>query len=206
MYSMVLMAAIATSGDAASFHWRSHGCCGGAPVVVRAAPAIHTVGCYGCTGCSGCSGPVVRHGCSCTGCFGSSWSCTGCCGGGCCGGLVTWATPARVAPPMAAPEHAAPKADEKKPASIELELPADASLFVDGRAVPGSGKTRAFATPELPAGRTFFYDMAAEILVDGAAVRQEIRVVVTAGETLKHSFGDLIAKAQSAKPATVATK
>jgi uncharacterized protein (TIGR03000 family) len=207
MYSLVLMTAFATTGDTASFHWRSAGCCGGAPVV-RSAPVIYTVGCYGCTGCTGCTGcggyvvgPVVRQGCGCTG-----WSCTGCCGGGCCGGIVTWATPARVAPPMAAPEPAAPKAAEKKPASIELELPADATLFVDGRAVPGSGAKRSFATPELPAGRSYYYDMAAEILVDGTPVRQELRVHVAAGETLQHSFGDLIAKAKSAKPATVATK
>jgi uncharacterized protein (TIGR03000 family) len=203
MYSLVLMTAVASSGDAASFHWRSAGCCGGAPVVVRSAPVIYSVGCYGCTGCTGCTGcggftvgPVVRYGYSCMGCF-------GCCGGGCCGGIVTGATPARVAPPAPMAE---PNTAEKKPASIELELPADAVLFVDGRAVPGSGATRAFATPELIAGRTYFYDMAAEITIDGKPARQELRVVVSGGETHKHTFNDLIARSKSAAPATVAKK
>ncbi|MBL8866913.1 MAG: TIGR03000 domain-containing protein [Planctomycetia bacterium] len=143
----------------------------------------------------------MQHGCGCTG-----WSCTGCFGGGCCGGIVTWATPARVAPPMAAPEPAAPKADDKKPASIEIELPAEAKLIVDGQVVPGTGASRAFTTPALLADRTYYYEMSAELPIDGAMVRQELRVVVRGGEIVKESFGELLAKVKAANTATVANK
>jgi uncharacterized protein (TIGR03000 family) len=104
---------------------------------------------------------------------------------------------------MDTPKAAQP---EKKPASIELELPADATLSVDGQAVPGQGAARSFATPELQSGRTYYYDMAAEIRIDGQPVRQEIRVIVRGGESVKHAFGELMAKARSAEASGVAKK
>lgn len=107
---------------------------------------------------------------------------------------------------MAAPEPAAPKADDKKPASIEIELPAEAKLIVDGQVVPGTGASRAFTTPALLADRTYYYEMSAELPIDGAMVRQELRVVVRGGEIVKESFGELLAKVKAANTATVANK
>jgi hypothetical protein len=121
MYTMVLMMALSTSGDTASFG-KKNGCCGG--VVVTS--------CHGCTGVSaGCTGYTTCHGCysschgSCHGksgflggflgkksCHGSSChgsSCYGSCTGittgcwgsaGCYGTVVTPAAPAAPATPM----------------------------------------------------------------------------------------------------------
>lgn len=60
MYTMVLMMALSTSGDTASFG-KKNGCCGG--VVVTS--------CHGCTGASaGCTGYSSCHGCSGSSCHG----------------------------------------------------------------------------------------------------------------------------------------
>ena len=90
MYSVVLMAALATGGSTPATWFNCHGfggggCCGG---------------CYG--GGHGCSGGCygTSYGCCgggcCGGCYGSNWgswgsSCHGCygCCGGCCGGYST---------------------------------------------------------------------------------------------------------------------
>lgn len=107
------------------------------------------------------------------------------------------------APPMAEPSK---PAAEKKPASIEIEVPADATLFVDGQAVPGTGAIRSFSTPELVANKAYYYDMKAEVAVNGVVQREELRVVVRGGETLKQTFGVLIAKAKANSPTGVAQK
>ena len=103
-------------------------------------------------------------------------------------------------------DHAHPIGTTVQPASLEIELPAGATLFVDGRMVPGTGSVRTFSTPELPAGKTYYYDMKAEVTVDGKVVHEEHRVVVRGGESLKQSFGELIARAKSATPSDLAKK
>ena len=102
--------------------------------------------------------------------------------------------------------HAQPMGTTVHPASLQIELPAGATLFVDGRMVPGTGSVRTFSTPELPAGKTYYYDMKAEVTVDGKVVHEEHRVVVRGGESLKQSFGELIARAKSATPSDLAKK
>ena len=96
--------------------------------------------------------------------------------------------------------------EKKSTATLKLELPADAKLFVDGQPIDGDGAVRNFSTPELPVGRNYYYDMRAETTVNGTPVREEIRLVVRAGDALTHTFGELIAKAQAAKDATVTRK
>ena len=62
-------------------------------------------------------------------------------------------------------------------ANLKFVVPADAKLFVDGRAVPGTGTERLFYTPPLAAGK-YFYDVKAELVVDGKMMVEEKRVVV----------------------------
>ncbi|MFO0800034.1 MAG: hypothetical protein U0804_21390 [Gemmataceae bacterium] len=117
MYSMVLMAAMLPSGDAAGFGKKSNGCNGGCHGTVVAA------GCTGSApaGCTGCTG-VVDSGC-CGGCHGSrggflglrhrSNSCNGggflghhksksngCNGGGCTGSVPAGCTGGAVVVPV----------------------------------------------------------------------------------------------------------
>jgi uncharacterized protein (TIGR03000 family) len=77
-------------------------------------------------------------------------------------------------------------------------LPTTAKLFVDGAPVAGAGATRQFHTPDLPAGGTFFYDLRAEVEVNGTVQTEEKRVVVRAGETVATSFAKLAAVAGEA--------
>jgi uncharacterized protein (TIGR03000 family) len=193
-----------------------HGCCGGT-VVVRSHGCCggflgHKHSCHGCCGgysCFGsCSGFVTQ----------SAWgNCHGCCGGF---GPTTYYYPAYSTPILtgAAPfyyvgptHHAAPpvvvppaktdepKKDEKKGASLKFNLPAGAALYVDGVKTPGEGEERSFFTPPLEAGQKFFYDVRAELLVDGKTVMEEKRVIVEAGAEIAESFPKMLAAVSATK-------
>jgi uncharacterized protein (TIGR03000 family) len=88
--------------------------------------------------------------------------------------------------------------DGSEKSSLKVDLPKDAKFFVDGKEIPGSGTTRAFATPALPRGAEFYYDLKAEVTVDGKPVTEEKRVIVRAGQTVTASF----AKLQTSNAAT----
>ncbi len=91
------------------------------------------------------------------------------------------------------------------PARLTVELPATAKLYVDGTLVKGDSTSRNFHTPELPAGKTFYYDLKAEVVVNGRIVTEELRVLVKAGDANAESFEKLIAAVKSEK-SDVATK
>ena len=96
--------------------------------------------------------------------------------------------------------------DDKATASLSVELPAAAKLYVDGHLIAGGGEARQFHTPELPKGENYFYEMKAEIVVDGQVVVQNLKVVVRSGETIQRTFGELIAATAKSKPSEVAVK
>jgi uncharacterized protein (TIGR03000 family) len=94
------------------------------------------------------------------------------------------------------------------PCKLTVELPADAKFYVDGQLTKGEGSQRFFHTPELPHDKTFFYDLKAEITVDGKLVVENKRVLVRGGEQISESFPKLIAAAKgtsSKEPTVVAT-
>lgn len=81
-------------------------------------------------------------------------------------------------------------------ANLKFRLPANAKLYVDGRLTTLEGTERAFTTPPLVPGQKFYYDVKAEIMVEGKPVFEEKRVVVEAGADITASFTGLIAAAQ----------
>ncbi len=196
MYSMVLMAALTTGVDVPDLGRRGGSCCG-------CSGYYSCSGCYGCYGCSGscCGGRgsrrAARHngcyGCcgGCYGCYGCCGGCTGvvyhgCCGGtvyhGCCGGTIMM----HVQP---APEKA-PKPTEKKselmvpaPATLVIDLPADAKLRIDDSATTSTGANRVFQSPALELGKVYQYTLRAEVVREGKAVKMEQIVEVKAGQT-----------------------
>ena len=230
MYSLVMMTMMAGSGDAAAFHGRSAGCRGayGPPAVT------YTQGCYG-SSCSGACYGSGCYGSSCYGtrfgarhsgivtmrssAFFSNGSCYGssCYGSGCYGSSSygsssnsvvipdPYAGGACCDAPVVSTMHSATEIAPSC-ANITIELPATAKLFVDGQAVAGNGTTRQFHTPELPRGENFFYEMKAEVVVDGQVVVQNLKVVVRGGETIQRTFGELIVATAKAKPSEVAVK
>ena len=64
----------------------------------------------------------------------------------------------------------------------KFRLPAESKLYVDGRLIPvGGTEPRVFTTPQLTPGQKYFYDVKAELAVNGAVVVQEMRVIVESG-------------------------
>ena len=97
-------------------------------------------------------------------------------------------------------------ADAKASARLAVELPAAAKLYVDGLLIAGDGASRQFHTPELTPGKAFFYEVKAEVEVNGLVETERKRVVVKAGESLRETFGQLIAKVEAAGGPAVAAK
>jgi uncharacterized protein (TIGR03000 family) len=196
MYSLVLMAALTTGGEAPAWFFR-HGCHG-----------CH--GCYGgCFGCHGCWGGGWScggcYGGGCYGCYGGGYGgcyggCYGCYGGGY-GGWYGGHAPAMGMPmaPSAPPTETVPapkKEDEKRsstagPAKLIVELPADAKLFVDDQLMKATSAIRTFNTPSLSPGQAYYYMLRAEVVRDGQPVQETKRVIVRAGQTVRASFPDL---------------
>ncbi len=75
------------------------------------------------------------------------------------------------------------------PARLVVKLPADARLFVDNDPCPLTSATRSFNTPELRPGVTYQYTIRAEVARQGRTVAQSRRVIVRAGEETVVEFG-----------------
>jgi uncharacterized protein (TIGR03000 family) len=159
--------------------------------------------CSGCSGysCSGCSGFAGYAG-SCHGCYGISYG-------------SSWGPPVGMLPytlhgynsgsdhvygpsfPVVGSNYTDSHAVWGRTHNPNLPpvvvIPVDAKLYVDGKLAPGSGPERAFYTPPLAAGKQFFYEVKAELLVDGQVVVDEKKVIVEAGQTVTESFPKLVA-------------
>jgi uncharacterized protein (TIGR03000 family) len=68
------------------------------------------------------------------------------------------------------------------PATIVVQLPADAKLRIDDEATTSIGSNRVFQTPNLNPGRAYHYTLKAEVVRDGKPVLLEKVINVTAGE------------------------
>jgi uncharacterized protein (TIGR03000 family) len=109
----------------------------------------------------------------------------------------------------------APPPSDKKPdetkkttgmgAILKFRVPAETKLYFDGQQVEVKGTERVFSTPPLPVGQKFFYDVRAELTVNGATVVEDLRVFVEAGSTINESLVEKFAAAQG-KPAVAAGK
>jgi uncharacterized protein (TIGR03000 family) len=74
------------------------------------------------------------------------------------------------------------------PATIIVELPADASLTVDDTATVSTSARRVFLSPELNPGREYNYTLKAEFVRDGKTVSMTKIVTVSAGNESKVTF------------------
>jgi uncharacterized protein (TIGR03000 family) len=93
-----------------------------------------------------------------------------------------------------------PAGSDDKPmgANLKFKVPAETKLYVDGKLAPGSGTERAFYTPALEAGKKFFYEVKAELVVDGKPVVEEKKVIVEAGADITETFEKLTASVEKA--------
>jgi uncharacterized protein (TIGR03000 family) len=85
----------------------------------------------------------------------------------------------------------------KDAAQVTVKLPADARLYVDDVLCPLTSATRRFNTPELQAGRSYYYNLKAEVVRDGEKRTATKRVVVEAGKQVTVEFKDLPVRAAS---------
>lgn len=200
MYSLVLMAAL-TGGDMTA-NWGCRHCrC-----------SCHCCGCWGCHGCCGCWG---CHGCcggwgchGCWGCYGGyagyCWGCFGCYGGytcyGCYGCNGYYGAPVYMAPGQVVPkEEQAPAPKKEKGDEVRLQnrarlivqVPADAKLFIDDQPMKSTAAQRSFITPVLQSGRTYYYEVRAELVRDGRTVTENQRVILRPGDVVQASFANL---------------
>jgi uncharacterized protein (TIGR03000 family) len=212
MYSMVLMAALTTGGEAPDCWFR----CGG---------SHSCAGCYGCAGCAGGYGCAAGYGCAgcygCTGYFGggyqygpgyfNSYSCHGCWG---CGGYYGYVgstyMPTTPMPPAGGTDKSGDKKDKDKEsrlptrAKLIVELPTDAKLFIDDQLMKSTATTRSFNTPALEVGTSYYYDLRVEVVRDGKTYEGTKRVVIRAGEQVRAAFTE--SEADSASSGSVLVK
>jgi uncharacterized protein (TIGR03000 family) len=85
----------------------------------------------------------------------------------------------------------------KDVARVTVKLPAEARLYVDDVVCPLTSATRSFNTPELEAGRRYYYTLKAETTQEGANRTVTKRVVVEAGKQVTVEFSDLPVQAAS---------
>lgn len=104
--------------------------------------------------------------------------------------------PAPDAPPAGQPEPVPPpkKADDKEvsaKARLIVEVPADTRLYIDDQLMKSTAKTRAFTTPPLAPGQTYYYDVRVEVPRNGHTYVETRRVIVRAGEVVRENFEKL---------------
>jgi uncharacterized protein (TIGR03000 family) len=76
-----------------------------------------------------------------------------------------------------------------RPATIEVQVPVNAQIFVDGAKTSQSGSSRSFVTPALEPGKTFSYEMRVQWTApDGLMVNLTRTVHVKAGRETKVGF------------------
>jgi uncharacterized protein (TIGR03000 family) len=103
--------------------------------------------------------------------------------------------------------HGAPiddkPADDKKktriegaaPATLVVELPANAKLFIDDIPVKATAGVRTFDTPALEPGRPYYYMVRIERMRDDQPVSETRRIIVRAGQVARADFKDVESEA-----------
>jgi uncharacterized protein (TIGR03000 family) len=201
MYSVVLMAALTTGTSAPDCWFRNHGChggCYGGGCYGGSCYGSYSYGCYGSYS-YGCYGYGGGYGCWGSGysCYGS-YACNGCYGcWGCQGGAMMspYMGPAVPVRPEVVP---APKKEGSETlgqtrARLIVELPSEATLYIDDQKMNSTSSRRVFNTPQLERGETYYYILRAEVTKDGSPVTVTKRVLIKPGEEIQADFRDLAA-------------
>lgn len=179
MYTVVLMAAMSGAPELPDF-------CRG---------RCRCNGCFcGCR-CGGSCGGCYCGGCYCGGCCHGGY-CGGYCHGGYCGGCCHTGgyyngggapygqPPMKGGEPVPAPKKKTDSKEEvRAPATLIVNLPANARLSIDGHATRATSAQRIFISPPLEPGRDYVYNLRAEITrEDGQPTTTTQQVMVRAGQ------------------------
>jgi uncharacterized protein (TIGR03000 family) len=72
---------------------------------------------------------------------------------------------------------------------VNVRLPADAVLWLNGQRMRGTGAERDFISPELTEGETYAYQVKARWLQDGRPKEETIEAKVHTNKTMTIRFG-----------------
>jgi uncharacterized protein (TIGR03000 family) len=205
MYTIVLMAALSSGQATGQYGTGCRGCvgCHGgypgsgynymaasgyncafstyAPVVGGPGGVFGCQGCYGCYGGWSCYGvPLANHGY-----WRETAPKTAPAGGK--GQLEQTPMPKEQVPLPAQTKNI----EQPTRARITLDVPTDAKVFLDGELLNLAAGKRTFQTPELVPGKTYYYDLRAEVIRDGRTVAEAQRIVLQPGQMVTASFPSL---------------
>src|SRR4051812_3720305 len=92
---------------------------------------------------------------------------------------------------LAGPVPAQSDLNAPQRAHVTVQLPADAKLYVEGVLCPKTGATRSFDSPPIQPGRSYSYELRAEIERDGKTVADTKTIKVRPGQTTELDWRDL---------------
>src|SRR5262249_19235463 len=84
---------------------------------------------------------------------------------------------------------------DSESATIVVQVPADAKVYIDNHQTQQTGTLRTFVTPAIPSGMEYRYNLKAEVVRDGKIWSKTERITVRAGQTTRVDLGDLSATA-----------
>lgn len=96
--------------------------------------------------------------------------------------------PGRDLPPRVPPPTPAPAPRAASTAVIEVQVPADAEVFIEGVQMNTPGANRRFTTPSLQEGRSFVYEIRATWKENGQEVSHTQHLTIRAGDRQKIMF------------------
>lgn len=113
-----------------------------------------------------------------------SWGSSGGSYGGSSGGVIV--DPSPTPPAATAPMSSAAPSNA---AMLNVNVPAEAKVFVNGMATTSTGSSRRYMSNGLEPGFSYTYELRAEIVRDGKTVTETKSVKLHAGENANVSFG-----------------
>jgi uncharacterized protein (TIGR03000 family) len=105
----------------------------------------------------------------------------------------------RAAPLVLSPSNGEMKV-KQMPATVVIRAAADVKITVNGKETKRLSEVQTFDTPDLAVGRTYSYQIGAEVVREGKTYTASKRVLVKAGQQSEVDFGDMsavIAEAQA---------
>src|SRR5262249_2762648 len=104
-------------------------------------------------------------------------------------------TPSKPADDKPADDKKKTRIEGAAPATLVVELPANAKLFIDDMAVKATAGVRTFDAPALEPGRPYYYMVRIERMRDGQPISETRRIIVRAGQVARADFKDVESEA-----------
>jgi uncharacterized protein (TIGR03000 family) len=82
-------------------------------------------------------------------------------------------------------------AEDTASATVIVKVPGDGRVYFDGDPTKQTGTTRTYSTPDLRRGKSYVYEVKAEVVRNAKSVTKTKDITVRAGETTQVDFSDL---------------